>query len=269
MAPSSKLATFYRMIDTAPLPRRADRSALGSLPTRAYRHCDAVTSAAGFGWYVFPPIDFSLFFDGHQVVWTCVGLDGWFPLGAAQFPGFATSFDERAPAALRGFSPQFLTAIQEPGVVQIWTGLLARTAPNWSLLVRPTANLPRHAGYDVYEGIVETDDWFGPLFTNLRLTRTDYPVEFRTDEPLVQVQPIPQASYSDAVLNNVDVVSSLEGFGSADWADYRRTIVEPNQDPERRPGSYAAEARRRRRCPVSGHGAPALPGMHPENSLAA
>ncbi len=67
---------------------------------------------------------------------------------------------------------------------------MARTAPGWSLLVRPPANLPRSLGYECFEGIVETDRWFGPLFVNLRLTRTNVPIEFDADFPLLQVQPV-------------------------------------------------------------------------------
>ena len=52
MTATPAIVTFYRLIPEAALPQRADRSALGSLPTRAYRYCDAVTSAAGFGWHV-------------------------------------------------------------------------------------------------------------------------------------------------------------------------------------------------------------------------
>ena len=37
---------FYRLIEQARLPQRADRSAAGTLPTRAYRYCEAVTAAA-------------------------------------------------------------------------------------------------------------------------------------------------------------------------------------------------------------------------------
>lgn len=249
MNASTPIVTFYRMIEAARPPNRADRSGLGSLPTRAYRHCDAVTTAAGFGWHLYPPTDFSLFFDGSRVVWTCPALDAWLPLGAAQFPDFAASFDDAVPEAVRGYSPPFLTAIQEPGVVQVWTGLLGRTAPGWSLLVRSLANLPSRAGCEPFEGIVETDHWFGPLFTNFRLTRTDHPVVFHANEPFLQVQPIPQAAYADAVLGQADFVPGMASFTDADWTDYQATIVTPNQDPEHMPGSYAAAARRRRRCP--------------------
>ena len=54
------LVTFHRFIPTARLPQRADRSAAGSLPTRAFRYCEPATSASGYGYYVFPPISFSL-----------------------------------------------------------------------------------------------------------------------------------------------------------------------------------------------------------------
>lgn len=254
--PDQPVVTFYRMIDQAPVPDRADRSALGSLPTRAYRHCDAITTAAGFGWYIRPPCDFDLFWDGSQVLWTMAGLDGWLPLGAAQFPHFRARFDAAAPAALREYSPPFLTAIQEPGVVQVWTGLAARTAPGWSLLVRPLANLPRHPGYEPYEGVVEADHWFGPLFTNLRLTRTDQAVSFRRDDPFLQLQPIPQMAYADAVLNGAGMVGSLDDWRAEDWDAFHLDIVLPNADPERHAGRYAAEARRRRRrgCPMAAAG---------------
>jgi hypothetical protein len=259
MPPAGRpLVTFYRMIDAALAPPRADRSALGSLPTRAYRHCEAVSTAAGFGWYLHPPLDFDLFWDGSQAHWTCEGLDGWLPLGAAQFPHFRARFDAAAPDRVKEHSPPFLTAIQEPGVVQVWTGLAARTAPGWSLLVRPLANLPRHPGYEPYEGVVETDHWFGPLFTNLRLTRTDQPVAFRRDEPFLQLQPVPQAAYADEVLNGAGMVERLEDWRDADWDDFHANIVAPNNDPDHRPGRYAAEARRRRRagCPAAAAGGP-------------
>ncbi|WP_372622742.1 DUF6065 family protein [Falsiroseomonas sp.] len=248
------IVTFYRMVDAAPAPRRADRSALGSLPTRAYRHCDAVTTAAGYGWYLYPPCEFDLFWDGAQVHWTCPGLESWLPLGAAQFPHFSARFDAAAPEAVREYAPPFLTAIQEPGVVQVWTGFAARTAPGWSLLVRPLANLPRHPGYEPYEGVVEADQWFGPLFSNLRLTRTDQAVSFRTDEPFLQLQPVPQLAYGDAVLNGAGLVGELEAWQAADWAAYHADIVMPNRDPAHQAGRYAAQVRRRRRgggCPVA------------------
>jgi hypothetical protein len=245
---STPYTTFYRLIDEARLPQRADRSAAGTLPTRASRYCDAVSAASSFGWWVFPPMDFSLLWDGYDIYWSWEDEPEWQILSAVQFPDFADRFDQTAPNAVRGCSPPFLTVLPEPGLVQIWTGLIARTAPGWSLLIRPLANLPTKGGFALYEGIIETDQWFGPLFTNLRLTCTHKQVNFAAAFPLAQVQPLPRLAYADQTLNSVNYVSSLERFTSADWNEYNETIVIPNNDPDRRYGSYAAGAARRRHC---------------------
>ena len=93
MKQSLPIVRFYRMIEEARLPQRADRSAAGTLPLRAYRYCEAVTSAAGFGWWVFPPADLQLRWDGHDIFWQRTGWDDWLPLiPTAQFGG-----SERAP----------------------------------------------------------------------------------------------------------------------------------------------------------------------------
>ncbi len=255
-ARQSPIVTFYRLVEGTPAPERADRSAMGSLPTRAYRHCDAVTQAAGYGWHIRPALGFDLLWDGECVHWRAdhAELGDWMPLGAVQYPGFAARFDAAAPQGIAGYAPPFLTALQEPGVVQIWTGLFARTAPGWSLLVRNLANLPRHPGFEAYEGLVETDRWFGPLFTNIRLLRTDMAVRFDPADPYLQVQPVPQAAYADAVLGTPGLVPEVAGLGARDWEEYRTHIVAPNQDAAHRPGAYAAEGRRRRKaagCPYA------------------
>jgi hypothetical protein len=107
--PPPPLVTFHRLIEDGRPPERADRSALGTLPTRAYRHCEAVAAASGFGWYLFPPTTLSLLWDGSagQILWTCAALGGvWLALDdAAQFLGFAARFDAAAPPEVRGFSP--------------------------------------------------------------------------------------------------------------------------------------------------------------------
>lgn len=249
--PAEPLVTFYRVIEAARLPQRADRAAGGTLPARAARYCDAITSASAFGWYLFPPMDFSLLWDGTELFWAYAGVSDWLPLTAAQFPDLGQRFDAVAPEPARGCAPPFLTAAPEPGMVQIWSGMIARTAPDWSLLVRPLANLPPGGGYALFEGIVEADRWFGPLFTNLRLTRTDRPVQFQADYPLAQVQPVPRWLYSDVTLAAMTTVDELEGLSAEDWEDYCATVVRPNEDPHRQVGRYAIAARRRRRsgCP--------------------
>ncbi len=241
---SDKLVRFHRLVAQGLAPQRADRAAGGLLPTRAFRYCEAVTTASAFGWYVFPPVTFSLLWTGEQTAWTFEGADEWFPLGRAQFPGFSETFDRDAPASVRGYAPPLLAALPEPGVVQVWSGLLARTRPEWSLLLRAPANLPRQGGYDLFEGIVETDRWFGPLFTNVRLTKTDVPTTFDAHYPLFQAQPLHRSAYADELLNDVDVVNGVAALTPADWDRYAATVIKPGAAAV---GHDAAQVRRRRR----------------------
>lgn len=247
------IARFYRVIAQARLPQRADRAAGGTLPARAAQYCDAVTQASGFGWWLFPPMALSLLWDGAQVHWAYQGHDAWLPLEAAQYPGLRQAFDAAAPGHLRGTAPPMLTALAEPGLVQVWTGLFARTAPGWSLLLRAPANLPPAPGYVAYEGILESDRWFGPVFTNLRLTRTDTPVRLRPDMPLLQAQPLPRAAYAEATLSAMATIGSLAEFTDRDWDDYETAVAGPALRGDRAPGRYAVAARRRRRaeCPFA------------------
>jgi hypothetical protein len=197
-------------------------------------------------------MDMQLIWDGHDLHWHYEGAEDWMLLSpSAQFPDFSQSFDDMAPESLQGCAPPFLTALPEPGMVQIWTGLMARTAKDWSLLVRPPANLAAPGGYSLFEGIVETDEWFGPLFTNLRLTQTHKPVHLRADYPLLQVQPLPREAYAEQTLAATAVVPSMAAMSAEDWDAYQKTIVIPGEDRNRPFGAYAIAARRRRHaaCP--------------------
>ena len=241
------IVTFYRFVPESRPPMRGDRSAAGTMPMRAYRHCEAMTSASAFGWYIFPPITFSLLWDGGtEILCRFKGQDAWFPLSKIQFPGFAERFDAAAPADIKSFSPSFLAPFRLPGGVQIWSGLVARTAPGWSLLIRQPVNLQRSLGYESYEGIIETDRWFGPLFTNIRLTRTNVPIEFSDEYPFLQVQPVYRGAYGKA-LDNFAVVPELGQLTPEDWQAFRATVVQPNVDPDRQIGQYGVDTRRRRK----------------------
>jgi len=248
---SKPVVTFYRVLPTAQEPQRADRSAGGLIPTRAFRYCEPICTASAFGWYIFPPVAFTLMWDGTDTLWTFDEADGWYNLDYVHYPDFHDTFNAACPPEVADHIPPLIGAGDDPGIINIWSGLFARTRRDWSLLIRPAANLPRSTRYDNYEGIVETDNWFGPLFTNIRLTKTDVPIEFRIDMPLMQVQPIHRSLYQNNVLSSFKVVDSIDDLSTEDWADYHRTIVAPGSAHEREKGSYAKETRRRKKLEES------------------
>ena len=238
------LVRFVQLVEGGRVPCRADRSVGGTLPVRALRYCEPVAAASAFGWHVFLARRFQLLWDGCEVFWRLPGMDTFQPLRSVDYPGLAERFDEAAPAEARGFVQPFLAASVQPGTVQVWPGSVARTRPGWSLLVRPVANLPRPSGYEIYEGIIETDTWMAGLFTNVRLTRTGVPIEFDDDVPFMQVQPIRQGDYADSRLNDITVAGDLGGLTDEDWSLYVETVVNPNAADDRRRGEYAARVRK-------------------------
>ena len=242
------IATFYQVYPDAPLPRRASPVLGGSIPAKAEHFCEPFTAATGFGWHLFPPLEFALRWDGTAVYLRLVGQDNWELLEWTVLPGFHDYLAQHAPYELPGQLVPFLGVGPDlPGIVQIWTGVMARTQPGWSLLVRPPANLPRHPGYDVLEGIIETDWWFGPLISNVRLCLTDQPILFHVRRPLFQVQPVPKDAYRAEALKAIEPVRGLEQFTDREWHDLGASLAMRN-GPGARPGSYKTEVRRRARA---------------------
>jgi hypothetical protein len=239
------LIEFFQLVPNANPPRRADKSVGGVIPARALRYCEAITSASAFGWYVFLPISFKIVWDGNDMLWTYDGVDEWLPLtrDAVQYPGIKEEFDRIAPPEAQGFCPPFLTPSIQPGQLQIWTGCIAKTAPGWNLLVRGVANLSHSLSYHMLEGIIETDQWFGPLFDNARVLKTDTPIEFRSDVPFLQVQPVRKEVYSDKFLQNF-AVKDIAELSAENWEAFHRTVVVPNTAEDRKRGQYAVTVRK-------------------------
>jgi hypothetical protein len=236
---------FSRFFLGGRAPQIASRDAFGTLPMRAVRHCEAITSATGFGWLLFPPTDLHLLWDGDTIFYTAQGIDEWTPVDdVAHFPGFPEMWNAAAPPELTGLAPSMLTALPEPGTIQIQFGVCVSLTSGWGLLIRSPVNFPS-SGYTHYEGIVEPACWGGPLFINLRLTRTGSPVRLHGDRPLAQAQPLPHEAYA------AKVAGSAVGMDDAAWAGYLVSVAEPHSRPDRAFGEVAAAARRDKRtgCP--------------------
>lgn len=244
---------FHRIYPAAISPMRADKSALGLMPTVAYRHCEAMRVASAFGWYAFPAEEVRLRWNGADVF---VHQDGeWQPLVRCGLPGFDAYWDEHVPPDLVGLAPPFLSRLQLPGVVQIWTGLLCSTAPGWSVLVRPPSNMRGSFLYSPYEGIIETDRFRPcPLFMNLQLVATDVEILIPKQVPLLQVQPLLRETYSEQAhqAHEVDGLHTRPdgepALSAEEWQAYRQTIRIESEGVPTEAGQYAADARKRGRA---------------------
>ena len=245
------LITFHRIYPSAIPPMRGDKSALGSLPAAAFQYCEAIRTASSFGWYVFPPLDIELKVDGAEVF--CFAEDsGWNKLSSLYFEDeFWREWDRFAPDDMKGYRIPYLTTLFVPGIVQIWSGLLVSTASDYSVLVRPLANVVSHRGYQVYEGIVETDRFAPcPLFMNIRLIDTSRAIEVYQRDPLFQVQAIHRSCYADGGayaekigLGPPDGVT--HGMSATEWDGLRSTIRSAQPLRDSQIGRYGAAVRKR------------------------
>lgn len=237
---------FFSLIDSGFAPRKASRSANGTLPTSGYRYCEPIRTASSFGWYVYPPFDFWLMWDGAEIIWTIDDGDNWYPLAnAVQFPGFADKFSAIAPKDVADYSPPFLTYGTDHDSLAIWTGQLVKTAPGFGVIVRTPVNLAWRNDFTAFEGVIETDRWFGPLFTNIRIRKCDAPIIFRHTEPFLQVQPVPISLLRDTFKFEAEHHTGLESLSVEDWDAFRKTVVRRMQTRSKL-GEYAVETRKRR-----------------------
>lgn len=239
---------FVKVHPSVHEPMRADASALGTMPAAAHQYCEALRVASAFGWYVFMPQDLRLKWNGSDVFVDDEG--SWEPLTARGLPWLQSHWDDHCPAHLQGMCPPYLTLTPARGVVQIWSGLLVSTAPEWNLLVRPLSNAPKSRLYDCFEGIVQTDvygPW--PLFMNIQLLATDVTIELLRDRPLYQVQPL-RRSTMDAAAHACETSTLGEGDGlsEAQWRGFRQTVRTDASDDPHRTGQYAATSRKRDRA---------------------
>jgi Family of unknown function (DUF6065) len=224
---------------------------MGTLPFAAYQYCEALCTASAFGWYAFAPMEITLRWNGADVL---VNVDGqWVQLVNYTPEHIKNHWDERCPEDLIGRCPPMVSALFVPGIIQVWTGFLVETAPEWSLLVKPVSNYQASNLYTCFEAIVETDiygPW--PLFTNIRLNACDLDITIPTIKPLFQVQPISRSSYSKASLEeslNLDFLSNpsgQSGLTEKNWDGFRKTIrpLDPLEG-DHATGQYAVQVRRR------------------------
>jgi hypothetical protein len=249
MIESHPKVTFYQLWPSASGPSPADVSVLGSVPLRAFQHCEPFRAANAFGWYLYPPIDFEIRWDGRVSYWRRNGngrMERLRIVPAAEITKAVQTHKGQEDAKLHGL-PSFLSHAPEPGVVQIWSGVVARTPAQWGLLVRPLVNYPRDPAYDVLEGIIESDWWVGPLLSVVRIVQTNVTIEFRRNRPYAHIQLVHRSAYSRETVNAAVNQNGIVDMPVEMW-DKFRSFLQNASKLDRVPGTYKRAAGLQRNC---------------------
>ncbi|QCI12666.1 hypothetical protein E6B08_15370 [Pseudomonas putida] len=235
---------FYRALPDIPLPSAAQRALDGNISARAHQFCEPFLVANGMGYLLYPPIDFNLYWDGTQTLVQLEGISDWIIVDKIFLPYSMDHWRDQVDSELVDTLPVFLEAFPERGVLQLWSGYFASTRPSYSLWIRGPVNRPSSKAYSVIEGIVETDWWAGPLFTNIEISKTDTPIMFRRNVPLLQVFALPRGIHQRDAREPVLVTELTQGVDSQFVARMKDTA---NRRNTQRPGSYRKCARQSRR----------------------
>jgi hypothetical protein len=225
----SAISTLYRVTPDVLEPMKAEKSALGTVPAAAHQYCEPLRAASSLGWYVFPPSNIRLRFDGHAIFIESEGQ--WQQLSAVVLPQFLEQWRLHAPKHLKKFEMPHVSAPFMPGMVQIWSGFLISTQPGWGTLVRGLVNQAPGSSYSCFEGFIETDVFKPcPLFINLRLHVIDTVIELPKLKPLFQYQVLPKEVASEAA-SRYDMREGLSeghaeqrGMLPEDWEGLATTI---------------------------------------------
>ncbi len=238
---------LFMLNPEAPPPVPASSTINGSLPVRASQLCPPVTAASGFGWYLFPPVDFALRWDGQE---------SWFSLlednEASQWRSLAGGKDVFLPEELSGGVPAdrraelqsvlpngrvpFVNADPRgPHRVELHFGLIVQTSLGWSTLVRSVPNWP-YAGYQIIEGIIETAWYRSILPVMVQFTQPDRVVRFYRTIPAAALQVVPDIAYATSTAKQATIHRGISEIPEDVWSEWLEMRGERHR--HERPGNY-------------------------------
>ncbi|MEV4114746.1 DUF6065 family protein [Nonomuraea sp. NPDC049695] len=195
---------FFNLYPDVRPPMLASPDLRGSMEAKAARVCSPMTTASGFGWYVYPPADFAVRWDGYTSEWSLLENNepvGWRSLAGAHDGTLPASQEilQKIPkdrsADMDIFDkyhglPFIEADPRNPHMLEIVTGIIARTPPDWWLQVRAVPNWPQPGDHQILEGIIETDWYRSYLPTMVRLTQQNRVVRFYRHLPIMSLQPV-------------------------------------------------------------------------------
>jgi hypothetical protein len=236
---------------------------MGTLPVRAAQHCLPLKMGSGNGFYLYPPFDFAVRWDGLRSEFTWLGEDGapegWqsmennavfhHPPAAATRASVPVDHAAVLDEVMDAEGPSFINADpRSPNTMEITTGLVVRTQPGWVSVIRSVANWASPRPYIVLDGVIETDWYRTDIPTTIRLSQPGE-VRFSRSLPMAQLQVVPLASLHPEY-SNADHPAGIAHWPEDVWQEFVAS-ARPRHTATRM-GTYAAASRRAAangRCP--------------------
>lgn len=177
---------------------RAEKTLNGTANPGGVRFCGPFTNANAAGWWIFPPVDIDIVWQGgsefeHELLTPYDDTDGHL----VRFLADKADLEHINQWSRTGGRTKFTWGLVDKGVAQIWTGCIFETPPGWGLQIRSPVNFPPR-GCHVMEAMLETDWLQYDIWLNLVFDRPGEVVQLRRDEwpPIAQLVPVPRDTCS-------------------------------------------------------------------------
>ena len=264
MTGEAPTAEFFTIYEGAPLPAPASDDLMGAMPVRAAQFCLPLKAASGLGFYLYPPVDFAVRWDGRRSEIAWLDPQGrvpeWLPMdgGADVYLPDSDAVRAAVPDGRRDVLDSVLhpegmmfanADPRAPYQMEITTGLIARTPPGWGSLIGGPANFAHSRDHQVLQGFIETDWYRGFLPVIVRLTTPGAEVRFYRHLPMAQLQLLPLSAMEQTSAAATD--SGIAGWPDDVWAEFV-AVRAPRHSDTRRMGTYRTASRRAAqngRCP--------------------
>ena len=172
---------------------RAEKTLNGTANPGGVKWCGPYKFANQFGWWIFPPVDIDICWKGgknyeYKLIKPYTDEDFHLVNSLIKQSDNINTSKWLPP----GGRTKFTWGMVEENVVQVWTGIIFQTPPNWCLQIRSPINFAPNPKYSIMEGILETDWMQYDIWFNIVFNKKNELVQLRKDQfpPLAQVIPI-------------------------------------------------------------------------------
>lgn len=180
---------------------KADIQLNGYANQDAIKFCGPYKFSNQIGYWVYSPVDIDILWKGGRDFEHILHT----PYDNSDYINVSKLIRDEDPISNNNIwiSPhegrtKFTFGLVEEGLVQIWTGCIFKTPPNWCLQIRSVINFPER-GFQIMNGVLDTDWMFYDIWINIVFTKKDEWIKIRKNDkiPLAQLVPIPRESYAE------------------------------------------------------------------------
>jgi hypothetical protein len=171
---------------------KANKLCLGKANKSGVRWCGPYSSANQLGFWVYPPVDMEIFYNGNSFSGTAeqYSNEDYFKIKSLIKSEDKVNIEKWCDSNTG--RTKFTWGEADKNVVQIWTGLIFQTPPGYCLQIRSPINFPRE-NYHVMEAVLETDWMHYDIWINL-ICEPNKKISIKKDLPIAHLVPVKRES---------------------------------------------------------------------------